>query len=172
MRITTNTNDTATATATVSAKLDFARKNATAIRRIADNLNVEQYVAPDGDRKGALKLKGKLGKWAEVDAERSEAHAAAVIELDHAVASLQAVAEHLESLPEGYNPGAPKKARGSKFEVGAPVAVKESKLEEYAGLIEDPRCLKVVEVRKTVILIETTDGVRFPIAKAALEVIA
>jgi hypothetical protein len=171
MRITTNTNDTATATA--STKLDFARKEASKLLNIASNLNVEQYTFPNSDRKGALKLKGKLAKWAEVDEALAGAHTNALAKLDQAVAALQFIAGHLESLPEGYNPGAPKKARGgSKFIIGAPVGVKESRLEEYEGLIEDPRCLRVIEVRKSVVMVETTDGLRFPVAKAALEVIA
>ena len=162
MRITTttNTNDTNTA----DTKLDYARKQASKLLNISNSLATAERT---------YHVKARLQKWAEVDAERSEAHTNALAKLDQAADALQFIAGHLDSLPEGYAPGAPKKARGgSKFEVGAPVAVKESKLEEYAGLIEDPKCLKVVEVRKTVILIETTDGVRFPIAKAALEVIA
>lgn len=173
MRITTDTTDTNTTndTNTTTTKVPFTRKQAMSLRRTADNLNVEQYAFPNGDRKGALKLKGKLMKWSEVDPVRAEEHATAIIALENAVAELRTVADHLDSLPEGYNPGAPKKARGSKFEVGAPVGVKEAKLEEYEGLIEDPRCLRVIEVRKSVIMVETTDGLRVPMPKSALEVV-
>ena len=173
MRITTNTNDTTATNTNDTAKVPFNRKQAVSLRRTAENLNVERYTFPDGKRRGALKLKGKLMKWAEVDTDRALAHNQAVEDLVQAVDALQRVAAHLDGLPENYNPGAPKKARGgSKFEVGAPVGVKEAKLEEYEGLIEDPRCLRVIEVRKSVIMVETTDGLRIPLAKSALEVIA
>ena len=166
MRITTNTNDTATATTNDSKmeRLPYMKRQASKLLTIADRL---------GSAQKTYHVKTRLQKWSEADAERSEAHNNALTKIDQAVAALQFVAGHLEALPEGYAPGAPKKARGgSKFEIGAPVGVKEAKLEEYVGLIEDPRCLKVVEVRKSVVLVETTDGLRVPLPKASLEAIA
>jgi len=139
------------------------------LRKLADSLEVEQYVSPEG-RSGALKLLGKLHKWQGADSERAEDHASAIQVLRQIAHGNRLLAEHLERLPADYNPGTMRRAK-KDIEPGLPVRVIPKDVPLFSGLLDDPECLKVISLRNRQACVETVTQERFWIDKKHLEVI-
>lgn len=162
----TMTQSNATETKT---KLPVHHDDARKLRKAADSLELEQYVSPEG-RSGALKLLGRLRKWETADPEHAETHAQAISWIEQIAEGNRRLADYLESLPADYNPGPPRRTK-REIAAGLPVRILEKDVELFAGLIDDPKCLKVVAIRKRQAFVETVTHERFWIDNKYLEVI-
>ena len=175
MRLTETSNDTTSETQPDKKSNNRGpahHRDAAKLRKTAEALMSTRYESPAG-KPGALHLRGRLKKWAEaaeLDDDRRTEVGDTLNRLENVCDDLLIIATWLEGLSDDFNPGGTK--RKAKLTPGEPCRIKQAKLDEVKGLgIEDPDCLRVVALKKSMALVQTPAGERIYLDKSLLDAV-